>query len=55
VKFHYSERSKSLIEEAGARVLHITAYSPDFNPIEESISEIKALLRAAKARPAGSS
>jgi len=38
VKFHYSERVKSLIEEAWARVLHITTYSPDFNPIEESIS-----------------
>jgi len=38
VKFHYSERAKSLIEEAGARALRITTYSPDFNPIEESIS-----------------
>jgi hypothetical protein len=37
VKFHYSERAKSLIDKAGARVLH-TTYSPDFNPIEESIS-----------------
>jgi hypothetical protein len=38
VKFHYSERANSLIEEAWARVPHITIYSPDFNPIEESIS-----------------
>jgi hypothetical protein len=38
VKFHYSERAKSLIEVAGARVLRITTYSPDFNPTEESIS-----------------
>ena len=38
MKFLYSERAKSLIEEAEARVLHITIYSPDFNPIEESIS-----------------
>jgi hypothetical protein len=30
--FHYSERAKSLTEEAGARVLHLTTYSPDFNP-----------------------
>jgi hypothetical protein len=44
VKFHYSELAKSLIEEAGARVLHTTTYSPYFNPIEESISKIKALL-----------
>ena len=38
VKFYYSERAKSLIEEAGAIVPHITTYSPGFNPIEESIS-----------------
>jgi hypothetical protein len=44
VKFHYSEQAKSLIEVAGARVLHITTNSPDFNPIEGSISKIKALL-----------
>lgn len=49
VKFHYSARAISLIEAAGARVLHLPTYSPDFNPIEECISKIKALLRAAKA------
>jgi len=32
VKFHYSERAKSSIEEAGAGVLYIPTYSPDFNP-----------------------
>ena len=50
VKFHYSERAINLIEGAGAKVLHLPAYWPDFNPIEECISKIKALLRAAKAR-----
>lgn len=50
VKFHYSQRAIGLIESVGARVLHIPAYSPDFNPIEECISKIKAILRAAKAR-----
>jgi len=50
VKFHYSQRAIKLIEQVGASVLHIPAYSPDFNPIEECISKIKALLRAAKAR-----
>lgn len=50
VKFHYSQRAIELIEQVGARVLHIPAYSPDFNPIEECISKIKALLRTAKAR-----
>jgi hypothetical protein len=38
LKFHYSERAKSLIEEAGAGALRITTYTPDFNPVEESIS-----------------
>lgn len=50
VKFHYSTRAISLIEAAGAGVLHIPAYSPQFNPIEECISKIKEFLRAAKAR-----
>lgn len=50
VKFHYSPRAIRLIEAAGAVVLHIPAYSPDFNPIEECISKIKEYLRAIKAR-----
>ncbi len=50
VKFHHSERAISLIEAAGARVLHLPAYSPDFNPIEECISKIKESLRSRKAR-----
>ena len=50
VKFHYSARAICLIEAAGASVLHIPAYSPDFNPIEECISKIKGILRELKAR-----
>jgi transposase len=50
VSFHYSARAISLIEDAGANVLHLPAYSPEFNPIEERISKIKEFLRAAKAR-----
>ncbi len=50
VKFHYSPRAIELIEAAGARVLHLPAYSPDFNPIEECISKIKEALRSFKAR-----
>jgi len=50
VKFHYSQRAISLIEAAGARVEHLPAYSPDFNPIEECISKIKTTLRSLKAR-----
>jgi len=50
VKFHYSPRAIALIEAAGASVVHIPAYSPDFNPIEECISKIKEVLRSVKAR-----
>lgn len=39
VPFHYSARAIRLIEEAGATVLHIPAYSPEFNPIEECIKD----------------
>lgn len=42
---HKSPRIDRLIESAGARVLRLPPYSPDFNPIEMAISKIKALLR----------
>lgn len=50
IKFHYSPRAIALIEAAGAKVLYLPAYSPDFNPLEECISKIKAALRSFKAR-----
>ena len=50
VKFHYSERASSLIEAAGAQVLPIPAYSPDFNPLEHCIAKLKEPLRSLKAR-----
>jgi transposase len=34
----------------GTRVEYLLAYSPDFNPIEECISKIKAILVSLKAR-----
>jgi transposase len=54
---HKSELTLSLIEQAGAEVLFLPAYSPDFNPIEQMWSKIKASLRSAQARtqPADSS
>lgn len=33
-------------EMAGARRLYLPPYSPDFNPIENAFSKLKALLRA---------
>ncbi|MHB8285948.1 MAG: transposase, partial [Caulobacteraceae bacterium] len=37
-------------EAVGARLLFLPAYSPDFNPIENAFSKLKALLRKAAAR-----
>lgn len=42
---HKSSRINRMIEAAGATVLRLPPYSPDFNPIEMAISKIKALLR----------
>ena len=47
---HKSERVREIIEEAGAEVLYLPPYSPDFNPIEEAFSKLKNLLRKAGAR-----
>jgi transposase len=41
---------RSSIEEAGARLLYLPPYSPDFNPIEMAFSKLKATLRKAAAR-----
>jgi transposase len=42
---HKSPQVDRLIESAGARVLRLPPYSPDFNPIEQAISKIKSVLR----------
>jgi transposase len=48
---HKSKRRVGkLIESAGASVLFLPPYSPDFSPIEEAFSKIKAILRSLEAR-----
>ena len=47
---HKVEGVRSLIEAAGAELLYLPPYSPDFNPIEQAWSKIKQQLRSAKAR-----
>jgi transposase len=47
---HKSEPTLSLIARAGAEVLFLPAYSPEFNPIEKMWSKLKASLRSAEAR-----
>jgi transposase len=41
---------RQAIEAAGARLLYLPPYSPDFNPIEKAFSKLKALLRKAAER-----
>jgi transposase len=41
---------REAIETAGARLLYLPPYSPDFNPIENAFAQIKAFLRKAAAR-----
>ena len=37
---------REAIEAAGAKLCYLQPYSPDFNPIENAFSKLKALLRA---------
>jgi hypothetical protein len=41
---------RGAIEKAGAKLLYLPPYSPDFNPIEKAFSKLKALLRKASER-----
>ena len=47
---HKSEDARTAIEAAGARLLFLPAYSPDFNPIELAFAKVKERLRAAAER-----
>lgn len=47
---HKRPEVRALIEAAGARVLYLPPYSPDFNPIEKAFAKLKALLRKAAER-----
>jgi len=41
---------REAIEAAGAWLLYLPSYSPDFNPIEQVFAKLQALLRSAAAR-----
>lgn len=49
---HKNAQTIELIEQAGASVRFLPAYSPDLNPIEMMWSKVKTLLRSAEARTA---
>lgn len=42
--------ARNAIEEAGATLLFLPPYSPDFNPIEKAINQIKTFLKKTAAR-----
>ena len=47
---HKGAQTRELIEAAGASLLYLPPYSPDFNPIENAFAKLKALLRKAAER-----
>jgi transposase len=47
---HKGPKVRALIEAAGAGLLFLPPYSPDFNPIENAFAKLKALLRKAAER-----
>jgi transposase len=47
---HKSDPTIELINQVGAQVLFLPAYSPDFNPIEKMWSKVKSILRSSEAR-----
>jgi len=44
---HKGPRVRELIDAAGATLIYLPPYSPDFNPTEMAFSKLKALLRKA--------
>ena len=50
LQVHKSLRVKDLIEGAGAELLFLPPYSPEFSPIEETFSKVKGILRRIGAR-----
>ena len=47
---HKRASVQDMIEAAGARLMFLPPYSPDFNPIEMAFAKLKALLRKAAVR-----
>jgi transposase len=47
---HKASAIRQTIEAAGATLLFLPPYSPDFNPIENAFAKLKALLRKAAER-----
>lgn len=50
MRTHHVKEVRTLLQEAGLKLLYLPAYSPDLNPIENMWSKIKAILRKLKIR-----
>ena len=50
LRVHKVAGVREAVEAAGAHLLFLPPYSPDFNPIEQVFAKLKALLRSAAAR-----
>jgi transposase len=49
-KIHLGEMVREIIEQQKARLIYLPPYSPEFSPIENFWSKVKAMLRKLKAR-----
>ncbi|PSP29747.1 MAG: hypothetical protein BRC59_07320 [Cyanobacteria bacterium SW_4_48_29] len=49
-KFHQGEMVRKSLEQAGARLIYLPSYSPEFSPRENFWSILKAILKKVKAR-----
>ncbi|MGK7955133.1 MAG: IS630 family transposase [Crocosphaera sp.] len=49
-RIHLGEMVKEAIEQKGAKLIYLSPYSPEFSPIENFWSKVKAILRKLKAR-----
>lgn len=47
---HKGQRAVELVRSAGAELVYLPPYSPDFNPIEQAFSKIKQVLRSLATR-----
>jgi transposase len=49
-KIHLGEMVREAIEKSGAKFIYLSPYSPEFSPIENFGSKVKAILRKLQAR-----
>jgi transposase len=49
-RIHFGEMVTEAIENAGAKLVYLSPYSPEFSPIENFWSKIKSILRKLQAR-----